>query len=1144
MFPLFPLRHLLTISLLSLYCTVPALAAVFTVTSGADNGPGTLRDAIMQANANGTTSTDYINFNLPTPTITLSSGLPALSSNIIIDGTTQPGPPLGISNARVTIQLDPSIASSITILQLLQASQIGIYGLAFKHSISQHSCTAIYLADCQDIILGAPGKGNLINGFQNGIYQDQVNVMENITIQGNIIGVEEDGFTKTIYDKETVSCIRFRAIKNILIGGNNPAAGNLIVGRGDAISLETTGGTAAIAFNKIGIDNTGTRIPGFSSYGQNQVNITGNAADIQVTDNLIGNGSIYLFYLKNRFTIQRNKIGTDITGQIVLSNNPAGIQVLKCPGGLIGGDGNNGNTIAGCSSTAIGVSESYAVTISQNSMFCNSNGIRLYWQDAGAGRPAPFVNVTGCDGNGISGIAPPNSLVEIFESTNCNYSFNNDPGNCQGKRYITSVNADASGKWSYTTAGTPGLIVTATDTKGATSEFSTAKLGPGSLQVTHASCGQNNGSITAKIERGVLVHWEDLHGNIVSRDTNLTKMPPGAYTLVLSSGGCNNNSCLVKYGAFEIRDISPAIEASGLRIQNASCGQKNGSISGLKVSGQNIVVTWKNAVGTVVGNTADLSAAGPGSYTLEVKDGSGSCSAKAGPYTITNADGPTIDISRATVTASTCNQANGGISGITISGTGTISYAWYDAGNTLVGQQPNLAGVKSGTYVLKYQDNSNCPQAMSDPFIIQNTGDIQLNTSQLKITPADCRGGHGAIAGIVTSGATSWQWVDQNGRQAGTTADLNYVPAGKYQLLLSNTTGCTNSSPLIEIPTVTPAKMQLVSATIIPPHCGQYNGSIQDLRITGGSPIGYRWTRENGQPAGTSPSLSDLEPGTYQLYVTDADGCEQPVGSQTLKAAELPVMNERKVIITPDQCSKGLGGISNISVDGEVPFTYTWYQDNIPVGQSRQLTGVKAGQYTLTATDQYGCSVQSTLYTVTDQHTGLPTPQIPPVTIVRGMDAVIKVAPPVPGTWYLYTQPVDPNPLYTSTDGTFTIKNLIISKVFYIQQRDGECYSPKVPAPVTVLDAVKVFVPTAFSPNGDGLNDLFRIKALGLASLEYFNVYSRWGNIVFTTRQLQEGWDGTQKGQQLPAGTYVWTLLGKDVQGNIVQQRGTVTLIR
>src|ERR1700722_19789050 len=100
---------LLTV-LLIVALAIPALPATFYVTSNADNGPGTLRDAITQAAANGSATTDYIYFNLADQsmagrTIDLLTELPVLSSNLVIDGTTQPGSPFYTTDARIFVQM-------------------------------------------------------------------------------------------------------------------------------------------------------------------------------------------------------------------------------------------------------------------------------------------------------------------------------------------------------------------------------------------------------------------------------------------------------------------------------------------------------------------------------------------------------------------------------------------------------------------------------------------------------------------------------------------------------------------------------------------------------------------------------------------------------------------------------------------------------------------------------------------------------------------------------------------------------------------------------------------------------------------------------------------------------------------------------
>lgn len=89
-----------------------------------------------------------------------------------------------------------------------------------------------------------------------------------------------------------------------------------------------------------------------------------------------------------------------------------------------------------------------------------------------------------------------------------------------------------------------------------------------------------------------------------------------------------------------------------------------------------------------------------------------------------------------------------------------------------------------------------------------------------------------------------------------------------------------------------------------------------------------------------------------------------------------------------------------------------------------------------------------------------------------------------------------------------------------------------------------VFVPTAFTPNGDGRNDILIPIAAGIQKIEYFSVYNRWGKLVFTTRINGHGWDGTVGGIPQGSGTFVWMVKAVDHTGTPYFQKGTVTLIR
>jgi gliding motility-associated-like protein len=89
-----------------------------------------------------------------------------------------------------------------------------------------------------------------------------------------------------------------------------------------------------------------------------------------------------------------------------------------------------------------------------------------------------------------------------------------------------------------------------------------------------------------------------------------------------------------------------------------------------------------------------------------------------------------------------------------------------------------------------------------------------------------------------------------------------------------------------------------------------------------------------------------------------------------------------------------------------------------------------------------------------------------------------------------------------------------------------------------------IFVPTAFTPNGDGKNDKVRPIAAGMVRIEYFNIYNRWGHLVFSTQIDGHGWDGTIGGQRQDTGVFIWTAKATDYKGKPYFQKGTVALIR
>jgi gliding motility-associated-like protein len=90
----------------------------------------------------------------------------------------------------------------------------------------------------------------------------------------------------------------------------------------------------------------------------------------------------------------------------------------------------------------------------------------------------------------------------------------------------------------------------------------------------------------------------------------------------------------------------------------------------------------------------------------------------------------------------------------------------------------------------------------------------------------------------------------------------------------------------------------------------------------------------------------------------------------------------------------------------------------------------------------------------------------------------------------------------------------------------------------------EMYIPNAFTPNGDGHNDRFRFIPVGIVDYKYFRIYNRWGVEIYSSTDFRSGWDGYYKGMPAPIDTYIWILQGVDYNGKEITKKGTVTLIR
>jgi len=131
------------------------------------------------------------------------------------------------------------------------------------------------------------------------------------------------------------------------------------------------------------------------------------------------------------------------------------------------------------------------------------------------------------------------------------------------------------------------------------------------------------------------------------------------------------------------------------------------------------------------------------------------------------------------------------------------------------------------------------------------------------------------------------------------------------------------------------------------------------------------------------------------------------------------------------------------------------------------------------------------------------------------------------------------NPLIANPTG-----NISENITYHLTVKTTEGCTDTASVKVSVFKGSQIYVPTAFTPNGDGLNDILKPYYVSISSVSYFTIYNSWGQKVFSTHELTKGWDGNFKGQEGSAGTYVWVLKAVDPIGKEYNLKGVFLLIR
>jgi len=1140
------------LALFFLFLTIclKAFPAVFTVTSNADSGPGTLRDALTLAAANGIITQDIIQFNFLDQstagrTITLVSQLPDVSSNLIIDGSTQSGVKFGVSDARVALFFQTPIEQTLSGLRISNQHDVIILGLYIKNladvskASQSYSWRGIDIVESYNIQVGQAGKGNVITGFYLPLSTNWLNTgtvsCRNISIKSSFFNIDADGETLPTDQEGPVD---LNDVAGQIKVGGTPNEGNVlayglsVTQQHSYSAYDTVSANFIIDNNKIGVDyNVQTAISNSVGIYAGNSGPYGNSSFL-IEDNVIVGSqvfgdAIFMVNIGQKITILRNYIGTDKSKTKTLKTG--GIFVYWCTGQVAIGstDKVDANYITNCNPVTIWPYTN--CTVNKNTFYCTVNQQPMHDASvatAGVFAP-PDIKILSITGSSVSGTATPNSSIELFYSDICK--------TCSPQTYFASTAADVNGNWKYNGPITGAVIASATLGQN-TSNFTQTTINTDNVKIINACSDNGLGSITGAIPTSATsIKWVNDQGKVVSTTADLVNVKPGKYKLVVTNGGCGDSTSF-----FEIK-IRFQIDTSSIKKINPSCGNSSGAISGINVINNELdqpAFGWKDAGGNIIANTLALQNLPAGSYYLSVTSNDQTCSQILGPFVLKNLTGPNIDQTHANITSTNCGQSTGAITNIQVTGSGTLQYSWLNDQQQQVATTKDLTGQPAGTYKLQVTDDSQCGPIFSTDILIPETNGISLDDSKVQTTIASCGMDNGTITGMQVTGTAQYKWTDASNNIVATTFDLQNAAPGDYTFTAYNNSGCSKTSKTYHVGMQAVTQYPSYTVNSTPACSGQSNGSIN---ISSDAVVAsLRWVNSQGQNIGSSQLLNNVPKGTYQLYFTDANGCETLYNTYTVTELQpLSVASQGQVM--SDQCGLKTGAINNIAViGGQSPYTYTWTDAaGNQIGTGNSLSNLAAGDYHLNIADSR-CGSLTVNYTITSQSEYVAAPPVSDVQLCSSGDAFISVNNPSSTfTYRLYDDQSNAQPLDEENSGRFkvTISN---NRSYFISQLSGSCESSRSEIKVTV-GVSAVGIPNAFTPNGDGINDYWSLKGMENNPNSLVQVFTRYGQKVFESKGYSHPFDGTYGGKELPTGVYYY-IINLGTNCNILS--GDVTIIR
>jgi gliding motility-associated-like protein len=397
---------------------------------------------------------------------------------------------------------------------------------------------------------------------------------------------------------------------------------------------------------------------------------------------------------------------------------------------------------------------------------------------------------------------------------------------------------------------------------------------------------------------------------------------------------------------------------------------------------------------------------------------------------------------------------------------------------------------------------------------------------------ANCANNTGSITLTAAGGTPAYEYSIDNGITYQSSNQFLNLAIGNYNnLKVKDANGCLQSLAQTVLLLDTMYLDLGTDSTIC------FGSTITLIPQTNALTDTFKWTPRATLNYDTVRTPVATPTDTTKYFVTAKWGICQRTDSVTVKVLHKPVAHAGNDTTICYKTNATLSGsASNLS--GTV--NYLWSPPdslNTPNAASTVARIDTTRKFTLTVTDNYGCN-----FSVTDS---MWVKMMPLLVVFAGNDTNAIFGRPHQllasgGVNYVWT-PAGPlnNPFIADP-----LAILYNDTYFHVVVTDAIGCTDDDDVFIKAYEGPMYYLPNAFSPNGDGLNDIFRPIPVGIQSTDYFRVFNRFGTLMYETRQWMQGWDGTLKGKPAAFGTYVWMIKGIDKNGSVVEMKGTVILMR